>query len=563
MRTKAVAAVLIPAAAAAVALLLARPAPPRFDRDVAPIVRARCGACHRPGGDAPFPLLDYADVKARAAQVAEATRRRLMPPWMPERGEHAFRGDRSLSDGEIATLARWVEAGAPEGPSAGGPFSWSSPDELREDLVVTTSAPYALAAGGPDVYRNFVIPIPGDARRTVSGWRFRSGTPGAVHHAFLFLDRSGEAERLDARDPEPGFPGLHVPRGAQAPAGHFMSWQPGAGVRRSDDFPWALEPGSVLVVQAHLRPTGKPELVRLSVAFEFGGTPAARAPAKVGLWSYDIDIPPGAAAHSVRDAFTLPTDVDVLGLLPHAHFLAVRVEARAARPDGTSTTLLRIPRWNFDWQGDYAFRTPVFLPKGTVVSLEVVYDNSAANPRNPHVPPRRVRYGVESADEMAELMLRVMPRTADGAARIEEASVPRVLAAGVAYNRHLLEKDRSDGRAHAELGKVLVLAGRLEEAEPHLAAAVRLRPGDDDPLYFQGIAHRMRRRPEEALACFRAALRLNPAHAKAHGNVGLVLLERGDLDGAAAAFESALRLNPADELARQSLADIAAARARK
>jgi tetratricopeptide (TPR) repeat protein len=265
----------------------------------------------------------------------------------------------------------------------------------------------------------------------------------------------------------------------------------------------------------------------------------------------------------VRDAFTLPTDVDVLGLLPHAHFLATRVEARATRPDGTSTTLLRIPRWSFDWQGDYAFRTPVFLPRGTVVSMEVVYDNSEGNPRNPHVPPRRVRYGVESTDEMAELWLRVLPRTADGAAKIEEASVPRVLASGVAYNRYLLGRDPSNGRAHAELGKALVLAGRVEDAEPHLAEAVRLRPSDEEPVYFQGIARRMRGRPEEALERFRAAVRLNPAHARAHGNAGLVLLERGDLDGAAAAFEAALRLDPSDAIARRSLEDIAAARRRK
>jgi hypothetical protein len=559
---KKLAAVLLAAGVVAI-YVLSRPAPLDFEKDVASIVRTRCSGCHHPGGGAPFQLLDYEDVKARAEQIAEVTRRRLMPPWMPAPGEHAFQNDRSIPEEEIETIGRWVKDGAREGRPAGRRFQWIPTNSLGpHDLIVTVPEPYTLAASGADVYRNFVVPIPGDVRRFVRAWQFRPGAANAIHHAFIFFDRSGESKRLDDLDPEPGFPGLHVPRGAQAPAGHFTSWQPGASARRSDDYPWALEPGSSLVIQAHLRPTGKNELIQPSVAFSFGDRGPEKEPAKIPLWSNAIDIPAGAAAHVVKDAFTLPTDVDVLGLLPHAHYLGKSVEARATRPDGTSTILLRIPRWNFDWQGDYVFRAPVFLPKGTVVSLEIVYDNSAENPRNPNRPPKRVRYGVESSDEMAELSVRVLPREPGGAALLDQASAPRVLASGVFVNRYFLERDPEDGRAHAELGKSLVLLGRVEEAEPHLAAAARLRPGDDEPPYFQGIAHRIRRRPAEAQACFQAALRLNPASAKAHGNLGLVLLERGDLDGAARALETALRLNPADEIARRTLAEIAAARKR-
>lgn len=547
-------------AATSVAALLLRPGRIDFRKDVVPIVRARCAGCHHPGGGAPFSLLDDADVKARAELIADLTRRRIMPPWMPERGEHAFANDRSLSEEEIATLGRWVREGAGVGTSA-PPAPWEPAASLgREDLVVTLPEPYALAAGGPDVYRNFVVPLPGVARRFVRAWEFRPGTTGAVHHAFFFFDRTGESARLDLQDPEPGFPGLHVPRGAQAPAGHFLSWQPGAEARRSDDYPWPLDAGAVLVIQAHLRPTGKPELVRPSFAFSFTDRAAAKQPAKIGLWSYDIDIPPGAAAHAVKDSFTLATDVDVLGLLPHAHLLAASVEARARRPDGTSTTLLRIPRWNFDWQGDYVYREPLFLPKGTELTMEILYDNRAENPRQANRPPKRVRYGVESGDEMAEVWLRVLPRAAEGAALLEQASVPKVLAAGVSFNRYLLEKDPENGRAHGELGKVLVLQGRLDEAGPHLDAAIRLRPGDDEPHYFRGLAHRKRRQPAEAQAAFEAAVRLNPSNAKAQGNLGLVRMERGDLDGAVRAFEAALRLDPADEIARRSLEEIAASR---
>lgn len=542
MTRKAVVALGLAAGAVAALLLLRSPSSPDFARDVAPILGARCAGCHRPEGGAPFSLMDVDALRGRASQIADVARRRLMPPWPPERGAFAFQGDRSLSDGEIDTLVRWADAGGKVGPARVEPPPGA---EFREDLRVELVEPFPLPAEGPDVYRNFVVPLPLDAPKAVVAWRFLPGPTSAVHHAFLLFDKSGEAARQDARDPAPGFGGLHAPRGAEAPAGHFMSWQPGAEPRRSGDFPWSLEPGA-LVIQAHLRPTGKPELVRPAVAFTFGERVSPIQPVKIPLFNYEIDIPPRAVGHVVRDSFTLPVDVDLLGLLPHAHYRARSFEVKTG-----ATTLLRIPRWSFDWQGDYVFAAPVPLAKGSVITMEVVYDNPSERP---------LRYGVESSDEMAELTLRALPREPGGAGKIEAANAPRVVASGVTYNRYLLAKDPADGRARAELGKALLLLGRADEAEPQLAEASRLRPDDDEPRYFLGLSMRVRKRPDEALLHFREAIRLNPRNAKAHGNVGLLLMDRREFAAAAASFEEALRLNPADDLARRCLAEIRASR---
>lgn len=552
-------------AAIGVPLFLRRPSPEvTFSRDLAPVLRTHCEPCHHPGGPAPFSLAGYADAKARAAQLADVTRRRVMPPWMPEPGCAEFAGDRSLSEAQIAIFQHWVEGGMEEGGPAVPlpPPHWKDGWQIgTPDLVVTLPEPYALPAEGRDLYRNFVIPIPVDSRRFVRAVEFLPGNPKVVHHAFMFLDVTDESRRLDLKDPEPGFPGLHVPPSAQAPPGHFLSWQPGKlPLPPPKDLAWTLESGSFLVLQVHLSPSGKPELVQPSVGFTFTPDPPTRSPVKLGLWSYDIDLPPGGPSIVVKDSCTLPVDLDLLRVLPHAHHLGRRLEATARLPDGTTRCLLRITDWNFNWQGDYVYRQPIPLPRGTVVSMEFTYDNTAANPRNPHRPPQRVRYGLQSGDEMAELWFQAVLRRPEDREILEGQNRQKVLHAGIAYNRYLLGLDPNDPKAHAQLGKAWLLLGRPEEARRHLAEAIRIRPEEDESHYLLGVLCRTQGRPEEAKAEFQAAIRINPRHAKAHGSLGLVLLEQGRLDEAAVWFEAALRLDPSDEIARSSLAEIAAKR---
>jgi len=539
---------------------------PTFSEDIAPIVEARCAGCHQKGGPAPFPLVTYDEVRRRRDLIAEVVHRRLMPPWMPEPGGAAFAGDRSLSPEQIALVEGWVKAGAPEGkPGTRPPLPPRSPDDWvlgPPDLVVRIPEPYALAAQGRDVYRNFVLPLPPLAAslRYVRALDFHPGNAKVVHHAFVLIDRSPASLALDRESPEPGFPGLHAPPSAQAPPGHFLSWQPGKQfVPEPDDMAWPLASGSFLVIQAHLRPSGKPETVQPAIGLYFTDRPPTRFPTKIGLWSDDFKIPAGDRDVPVRDSITLAADVDVLRILPHAHFLARSIDVSAALPDGSAQSLLRIPAWDFNWQGDYAYREPRFLPKGTEIRMETRYDNSADNPRNPHQPPRDVSYGVESGDEMAEVWLQVLPREKDGAGKIEAMMQPKVLASGVAYNRYLLARDPANARAHLELGKALLFLREPARAEPELAEAIRLQPGAE-AHYFLGLLHRSAGRLDAAASDFRAAIALEATHAKAHGNLGLVLLENGDPDGAERELQAALTLNPGDEIARETIAEIRAAR---
>lgn len=535
--------------------------PVTFSKDVAPILYGQCAPCHHPGDAAPFSLLSFADAQKRAKQIAEVTRRRLMPPWLPAPGCNEFVGQRYLSEREIALIQRWAEQGAPEGNRADAPPSPVFPESSwklgKPDLVIQLPQPYTLAADGKDVYRNFVIPVPIPSRRYVRAVELNPGNAKAVHHAFMLLDPSRDSRRRDAQDAELGFPGLHTPPSAQAPAGHFLSWQPGK-LPTSDaaEFSWALEPGTDFILQMHLRPTGKAELVQPSVAFYFSEQPPTRAPFKFGLWTHDINIPAGATNHLISESYTLPAPVEVMRVLPHTHYLGKELRAWATLPDGTQQWLLNIPVWDFNWQGDYAYQKPVALPKGATIHMSYSFDNSTNNHVNPSHPPRLVRYGVNSEDEMAELWLQVLTRNSNDTALIEKDYQPQVFRSTISYNTYLLGREPDNAKAHTEIGKAHLFLGHSDDAARFLRRAIELKPEEDEPHYFLGLLWRIGGRSAEAQKEFETTVRLNPNHQKAHGNLGLVHLQEGRIPEAEVHLRAALAINPADDVAKKALGEI-------
>ena len=198
-----------------------------------------------------------------------------MPPWKPEPGFGDFVGERHLSDVQIQTIARWVAGGRLEGdradlPSAPAPHSgW----QLGPPDLVVTLPEYTLRADGADLFRNFVVTVPGSGTRFVRGLEFRPGGRG-VHHANIRVDRTPASRRLDEADPEPGYEGM-ILRSADYPDGHFLGWTPGqAPPPGPNDLAWQLDAGDDLVVQVHLQPTGKPERIRPSIGLYFANAAA-------------------------------------------------------------------------------------------------------------------------------------------------------------------------------------------------------------------------------------------------------------------------------------------------
>ena len=496
-------------------------------------------------------------MKKRAKTIARVTGERAMPPWPPEPGHGEFLGARRLSETQIATIARWIKTGMAQGAARDLPPlpAWRDGWQLGEpDLVLTPPKAFQLPASGPDIYRNMVLPHLATTDRFVRAVEFRPGGTAAIHHAFVLVDETGDARRLEALESEPGFPGMLAGRGARAPGG-FVSWQPGRRpVEAPEGMSWQLRKNADLVLQLHLRPTGKPETVQPSMGVYFTDRAPTRPFMLLLLRSTAIDIPEGANDYAIETSYQLAADVSVIGLAPHQHYLGREVHGWAELSDGTREELLFIKQWDFNWQGDYRCAKPVALPKGATLRMRFTYDNSAQNPANPNHPPRRVQYGLQSSDEMGELWFWLETKTAAELQTLQrDYFTTWGLRDKVAVNEALLRRDPKDAASRTELGAAFSAMGRIDDALAQLRQAIADDPKMERAHYALGTLLAKRGELAEAEAAFTRAVEIDPNDAKAQNNLGAVLLAEGKTAQAIGHLEIALRLNPDDAMARQSL----------
>jgi hypothetical protein len=384
------------------------PAPVTFTKDVAPILFANCAGCHRPGEVAPFPLLEYGDVKKRAKQIQSSVESRQMPPWKPVEGWGEFHGERRLKTAEIATIKTWVDRGCAEGDAKDLPpvpvfndgWAFGEPD-----LVLRMPEAYTVPAEGKDIFRAFTLPLNLSEMKYVRAVQYRPSNKRVVHHALMFVDISGESRRKDAADPEPGFEGLSLGLGSIS-GGSLGVWTPGSFLH---PFPEGmgkeLRKNSDFVMQVHFNTTGKVEKEQSEIGFWFAKEKPAKLVMMMPFAPWDLDLPPCEKDIKVSASVVLPMDVELYGIIPHAHFLGRECRVWAKSPEGKETPLIWIKDWDYNLQEQYRFRKSVQLTKGTEVTLCWTYDNTASNPRNLFNPPRRVRWGDGTMDEMAMVFM--------------------------------------------------------------------------------------------------------------------------------------------------------------
>ena len=399
-----------------IALLTADP--PTYAEDVAAVLHAKCASCHRPGQSGPFPLLSWEDADEHAETIAAVIADDYMPPWPPSAKSPRMKHDRSLGEEEKSLIARWVEAGAPAGDlkTAPEPPVFASEWMLGEpDLVLEMDEAYPVPADGRDIYRWFSLPLDSETPLYLTAYEFKSTSNGAVHHSLLYLDKDRSGRTRTSRDGKPGFRGMRVaPRemiGGFVPGTVPLKWEDGLAVE--------IPAGSDLVLQTHFHPTGRAESEKSRVGLYFTDEKperplhVARTPTGFGVVA-GIDIPAGDDDYTIEAKFELPADATAVGVSGHAHYICESINLTAELPGGETKTLLDIADWDLDWQGDYHFEQPVKLPKGTVLTTTLVYDNSEANPDNPFSPPRRVKWGEESTDEMGSTDLILVADDAAG-----------------------------------------------------------------------------------------------------------------------------------------------------
>lgn len=384
---------------------------PTYHKDVAPILQKSCQECHRPGQVAPFSLMSFEQARKRAADLATITADRKMPPWHASTTEGGpFRDARVLDAKQIATLTAWAEAGAPEGDAKDAPPPRVFPSEWplgEPDLIVKPSEVFTLAAEGKDEFRVFVIPTGLSEGKWIQALDYRPGNTKIVHHILGAIDTRGTARKLDARDPLPGyrsFGGFGF-----LPDGEMDGWAPGKAPHTlTDGVARYLPAGSDFLLQVHYHRSGKPESDQTAVGLYFAKLPIEKQlralavfPETKGFrFTPNLVIPAGSADYQITGKQRLGSDVHVVAAIPHMHWLGRDFVMWAEKPDGSRVTLIKIDRWDFNWQGTYDYTLPLALPAGTELKFKAHFDNSASNPANPSKPPVEVHWGEQTTDEM-------------------------------------------------------------------------------------------------------------------------------------------------------------------
>ncbi|HLJ55134.1 MAG TPA: hypothetical protein VKT77_08835, partial [Chthonomonadaceae bacterium] len=381
-----------------------------FTHDIAPILNQNCVVCHRAGESAPFALQTYQQARTWAGALKEYTARRIMPPWKALPGAGEFHDARVLSDADIARIAKWADSGAPQGDPKELPAAPRFPDPSawalgKPDMVVQPPRPYHLAAEGPDVYRNFVLPVDFDQDRLVSAMEFKPGNRAVVHHVVLYIDTSGNSAKLDGKETEPGYtvPGTGI---GTLTADWGEVWVPGRTPRLlPPGVAIKIPKGSKLVMQVHYHKNGAIQEDTTKLAIYFAKGKVQQMMRTFPLVNPRIALKPGEAGQRMHIGVTLPVAAHLCTIFPHMHLLGREMRATATFPDGKKLPLIDVNDWDFNWQETYAYKEPVALPKGTKVDIEAVYDNSDANPRQSNHPAKLVTWGEQTTDEMCVCVL--------------------------------------------------------------------------------------------------------------------------------------------------------------
>lgn len=406
-----------------------------FYKDVQPIVHANCAVCHRPGEAAPFSLITYEDVSKRTKFIREVVSTRYMPPWKSDDHYVDFANNRSLSDREIATIVAWIDAGSPKGKdnqkaekalleraNAGTAY------ERKPDLTLKMSEAFVQKGDGKERFMMFKIPFELPQGANVEAIEFTSNNKKIIHHAnyaihpvadpAIDLNNTVNAVDLNGESASQYYQWVKYKKEMT----YYGGWIPGATYETyPKDMGWEMPRRGVVLLTVHYGPSALDAESINGVNFFFKSTPIERKVKVISLGSGGIgekDIkPPFMIFADEVKSFTLRVannqpDVSLLYAWPHMHQLGKSFKAYATQASGDTIPLVRIPAWDFRWQEIYRYPKPVLLPKGAVVHIEGTYDNTAANPMNPHNPPQLVLSdgNMRSDQEMMTLILMYVER---------------------------------------------------------------------------------------------------------------------------------------------------------
>jgi mono/diheme cytochrome c family protein len=380
---------------------------PTFYRDVLPIVQKHCQRCHRTGEIGPMSLVTYDQVRLYAPVIAKYVAERKMPPWFADPQFGHFSNDPTLTPQEIATMAAWAKANAPEGNphDAPPPRHWTEGWNIpAPDQIVTMTKPVLLPAQGDVDYTYEIVPAKFTQDEWVQMSEIRPSSRANVHHAVVYI-RPPDSKWLRSAPVGVPFTAAELTDEESRHGAHWtdadilLVYAPGS---LPDQWPEGMAKfvpaGSDFVFQMHYTTHGRVATDQTSVGIVFAKEPPNQRVVTLQLTNDHFVIPPGADDFRVEARGSLPNDATLLSFLPHMHLRGKRFEYNVIRAGEKPEPLLRV-NWDFFWQLSYRLAEPLPLKAGTELQAVAWYDNSRNNPHNPD-PDAAVHWGDQTYDEM-------------------------------------------------------------------------------------------------------------------------------------------------------------------
>jgi len=314
---------------------------------------------------------------------------RTMPPWFAANAPHhtVWANDRSLTEAERRDLLAWLDGGRPEGQPEDAPQTKEWPAEWSQgppDEIVQLPQPIRVKATGKMAYQYVNVTWTGQQDRWVRGYEIQPTDRGVVHHVIVNV--------LE--------PGQQSSRREEGVGGYWAAYVPGnSGQMYPAGFARRLPAGATFRFQIHYTPNGTATSDQLRVGLYFADSEPKYEVSTIPLARVNLSIPPHAANHVETLTRPVPMDIPVLAYMAHMHVRGKAFRFELQDPDGVRSTLLDLPKYDFNWQLRYDLQEPQVLKQGSKVILTAVYDNSADNPANPD-PSRTVRWGDQTDEEM-------------------------------------------------------------------------------------------------------------------------------------------------------------------
>lgn len=369
-----------------------------YVKDIAPIVQAKCVACHQPGGIGPMTLTNYDQIRGHAPMIREVIRTQRMPPYAADATVGHFTDDDRLSGDQIKTLVHWIEDGAKRGAGDDplAKISFQAPEwplGRKPDIIVDLPE-QKVPATGRIPYTTPVVPAVMTEGRWMQATAFRISDRQVVHHI------------LTSIVPGAPQPGSAAPGNANAGVS-IGGYGPGrlANTTPKDMGVW-IPPSGGVSFQNHYTPYGKETVERTQMGIYF--YPKGQEPLypmrTFGIFDFGITIPAGAEWHPESAYIDIPKDAWIYGITPHAHHRGSSAQVAIRYPDGHEEMLLSLPHYDFNWQYEFYLAEPLKAPAGSKIITRWTYDNSTRNKDNPD-PTKEVVWGEQSDEEMLAMYL--------------------------------------------------------------------------------------------------------------------------------------------------------------